>query len=138
MPRSKPAPDARTTYLIGLTHGGVRKITVPSNWKVTFGPAVPPSPGARVQAERGYALRFYETEKQQRAIFTDVAWFRDAALAVEERVTKTKAQRMTKHTANGAKDVVVEASVTEWINPDNPPEPEQEFLRLAGPSGDDF
>lgn len=134
MTRKTTAKAATTTYLLDLGNGNKRRITVPTAWKVTFGPAVPFSGKDRgyTGSERsGYALRFYEGNKEnQRAIFTDVRAFRDQSLAVEEMVTRTKHQTVRKSTEHGVKDVMVEARVTEWINPDAPASTPQEFLSL--------
>jgi hypothetical protein len=123
----------QTTYVLDLVNGDQRRITVPSKFKVTFGPTVPYIKGS-TNHERGYALRFYEGNKEnQRAIFTDVIAFRDSAIPIEEKVTRTKQQTLRKqHGREGFKDVVVEARVTEWRNPDAPAEPDQEFLAIEG------
>lgn len=126
--------EAMTTYILELTNGNLRKVTVPSAWKVTFGPAVPFSPGKGPTynvEHKGYAIRFYEKNKEnQRAIFTDVRSFRDSAIQIEERVTSSKKQNMRKETKGGFRDVEVEARVTEWINPDEAIKPTSEFLAI--------
>jgi hypothetical protein len=122
--------DGMKTYVLELYNGNLRRITVPAKWKVTFGPAVPGKPGQTGGQERHYALRFYETKDRQRAVFTDVRTFRDDSISIEERVSTTKRQVVRKQTASGVKDVEVAAVMTEWINPDNPPPPGDEFLRL--------
>lgn len=129
-----------TTYILELINGDQRKITVPSSWKVTFGVAVPyaAGKGSIASGERGYSIRFYENKTTQRAIFTDVRSFRDSSIQIEERVTKTKAQTLHKRTNSGMRDVIVEASVTEWINPDAPQEPTEEFLRIGQSGSVDF
>jgi hypothetical protein len=128
---AKKNSDAMKTYLMDLSGGRMRRITVPASWKVTFGPLIP---NDKYGNERGkYCLRFYESKDQQRAIFTDVVAFRDASLAIEERVTKTKQQTIHKDGPTGRREAVVEARVTEWRNPDSPQdvESDKQFLAIA-------
>lgn len=137
------APKEETkTFVMGLTGGRLRRITVPASWKVTFGPCVP---GGNKQGytngsdKFGMSLRFYEGKDHQRAVFTDVIWFRDASLKVEERVTKTKQKVIDKETPSGRKGMVVEARITEWRDPEAPDdETDQDFLRLTNNTEDDF
>lgn len=86
------------TYIIEKTDGTIR-ITVPEQWKVTFGPIIGGKQAGSYGSERGcLALRFYEDEKHQRAIFTNVRNFIDTSIkvqkyAVVEEVDEKKAKR---------------------------------------------
>lgn len=75
-----------TTYEIETSRGNYR-ITIPSTWKVTYGPV---SPGK--YTEGGNALRIYEDDKRQRAMFTNVTSFRDMSLKTlkENKTVKGK------------------------------------------------
>lgn len=87
-------PEQETrTYLVERDNETL-KITVPSHWKVTYGPIVP---GTRFRSE--YALRFYEGKENQRAIFTNVRSFRDLSIPVEKLVvqTITESKRKSDH-----------------------------------------
>ena len=80
--------DNLRTYLIVHEDGTRRKITIPSTWRVTFGPAarggnMPKRPGGP-SYKMPMALRFYENDTQQRAIFTDVVSFRDMSIPIQE------------------------------------------------------
>lgn len=79
---SKANTEETKTYLV-KRNGEDLKITVPAKWKVTYAPV---QPGDR---HSGNCLRFYESDKQQRAIFTDVKSFMDLSIGVEKLVTKT-------------------------------------------------
>lgn len=128
MTKAPPKP-ALTTYILETTKG-VRKVTVPSAWKVTFGPLI----AGKTGGPGTLALRFYENNKEnQRAIFTDVNSFRDEAIPIMEKVTRTKQQVMRKDGPAGSRDVIVEARMTEWVDPNKPEDiqPEAEFLRIA-------
>lgn len=132
------------TYLMELKGGKLRRVTVPSTWKVTFGPLVPSE--VRHGDVRTFALRFYESKEQQRAVFTDVIAFRDVSLPVEERVSKVKQKLVHKNAPGGRREMMVEARITEWRNPDAPDddhaEADEEFLAItdkaAGDDATDF
>lgn len=81
MPRRKVAtPVATTTYLIVHDNGDAVQFTVPSTYKVTFGPL---TPGSVSTYGKGEVLRFYEADNKQRAIFRNVAYFRDTSLHIQ-------------------------------------------------------
>lgn len=127
-PPSNPPDGNEVSYLMHLKDGNLRRITVPSHWRVTFGPLVPGREG------RGNpSLRFYEGENQ-RACFTDVESFRQEGIKIEERSTQVKQQTVRKKTDHGYKDVIVEARVTEWRDPDRPEDNQQkdeDFLQIG-------
>ena len=124
------------TYILELKGNRQRKIEIPEDWKVTFGPICPGSRSGNEQM----ALRFYEGKDKQRAIFTDVQSFRDASIPILEKFTKTQSKRHTKQTPEGAKDFVVEARMTGWRDPDAPDDVDahDEFLALPDDTGPDF
>lgn len=131
MAKATSKTDEMKTYVMTTTGGGMRRVTVPAKWKVTFGPLVPPKERDH-GSSKGFALRFYEGANQQRAVFTDVIAFRDESLKVEERITKTKHKVATKQAPGGAKQVVMEARVTEWRDPLQPDDGgDTEFLSLT-------
>jgi len=76
--------EEKVTYLVERSDGSRFKITVPEDWKVTFGPAVTSqSKNPHLPQYAGkipMALRFYESETKQRAIFTNVVSFRDISI----------------------------------------------------------
>jgi hypothetical protein len=126
----KPAEPALTTYLVSRKTGDM-KITVPSSWKVTFGPL---NPGNKSGGTCGDpCLRFYESETKQRAVITQVESFRDLSIAVEEKRVSVKQQTLHKNTPNGDKAVIVEGRVEEWVNPDDPQQGKAapEFFKLS-------
>lgn len=131
------APAGEKTYIMDLSNGRLRRITVPSSWKVTFGPLVPPRESERHE-RKTFALRFYEGKDQQRAIFTDVLSFRDESLKVEERVTKTKQKMVHKDAPGGKREMMVEARITEWRDPLAPEDgtADSSFLAITDKSTD--
>ena len=76
---------ADRTLLVQTTHEKF-KITIPEDWKVTFGKQI----GAPRDYEAGRELRLYETETKQRACFTGVTSFRDLSIPVTRIVTTDK------------------------------------------------
>jgi hypothetical protein len=110
---------AKKTYVLELKNGNIRKVTVPSHWKLTFGQIVPHSGDRGNTHHMGIALRFYEgTKENLRAVMTDVVAIRDESIEILER--RTKVQRKVEHREgkNGMRGVEIEARVSEWINPD--------------------
>lgn len=81
-PKAPSLDTTVKTYLIDTNQGSLQ-IDIPENWKVTYGPV---SPGAK-----GYgndlALRIYESDTKQRAIFTGVRSFRDMSIPVRRKIT---------------------------------------------------
>jgi len=62
--------------MVEFEDGTRKQITVPSSWKVTFGPLVKRKSGSGGRPtdfanQMPIALRFYESETKQRAIFTN-------------------------------------------------------------------
>ena len=111
--------EQMTTYLIRFQNGKEQKVTVPESWKVTFGPA---ARGNNATSKHTYkmplALRFYENEKKQRAIFTDVASFRDTSIQIEEKVVRKQEKDGFMECDGVKKATKFSATVEEWVNPD--------------------
>jgi hypothetical protein len=76
------------TYLIERS-GETIQIDIPEDWKVTYGPV---TPGSKGSYGGDYALRIYETDTKQRAIFTQVKAFRDLAIPVRRLVRSTEGE----------------------------------------------
>lgn len=72
------------TYLLTLSNSEALQIEIPDDWKVTYGPVTPGGKGSYGAPD--YALRIYESETKQRAIFTGVKSFRDLSIPVKRRV----------------------------------------------------
>lgn len=142
MAKAASKPETKT-YVLELRGGNVRKVTVPAHWKLTFGSIVPftPRQQGQYQNHSGVALRFYEGNKENlRAVMTDVVAIRDADMVIIEKRTSVKRQAAQKQTSKGMKDVVVEARVTEWVNPDAEDDEDvpNEFLKLPGIETDEI
>ena len=117
------APDPQKTYVLELKNGGQRRLTVPANWKVTFGPTVPferKGAGGYRGDEGTWSLRLYEGSDKLRAIFTDVRAFRDTSIVITEKRIRTKRQTVDKASTKGGKTVIAEARIEEWVDPDSP------------------
>lgn len=131
------AKATERTLILELKNGDIRKVTIPNTWKVTFGNVIPYQGKEARHGECRIALRFYEGNKENlRAVMCDVVSFREDTIQIMEKRTKVQRQAAQKHTNNGMKDVVVEARITEWVNPDKEEGTEndvpEEFLKLPG------
>ena len=104
------------TYLLELSGNRLRRVTVPSHWRLTFGPTTPYEKKENRGGGESWALRFYDG-KNLIAIFTDVRSFHDESIQIMERVTKVQRKATQRATPKGMKDVLVEARVTEWVKP---------------------
>lgn len=124
------------TYILELKNGDTRKITIPASWKMTYGSVVPyTTRNERPGTHADYALRLYEGSKENlRAVMTDVVAIRDASIQLMEKRTTVQRKQAQKSTAQGGRDVVVEARITEWVDPDNEDQgvTPKEFLKIGG------
>ena len=109
------------TYLIVHENKEETQVDVPANWKVTFGPAVIRG------AQKGFngqkmpmALRFYESDTKQRAIFTDVVSFRDMSIPIRVKKKSTQSKDGFIQCDGVKKATQFRATVEEWVNPDEP------------------
>ena len=120
------------TYIIVCEDKSRRRITVPADWKITFGPAARGLNGSKTNNITGLkmpmALRFYESETKQRAIFTDVINFYDSSIKIEEE--KVKIQEKDGYTEFDGirKRTTFQATVREWVNPNTSEEPKPILL----------
>lgn len=138
--RAQPTASREfTTYILELKNGDTRKVTIPANYKLTFGSVIPFSAKGAGNSEA--ALRFYEgTKDNLRGVMMDVRSFRLEGIGILEKRTTTQRKTMRKNTPQGSKDYVVEAKVSQWVNPDaeesESGEAPNEFLSLTDDSGD--
>lgn len=108
--------DKMRTLLITQKNGDETQIDVPETWKITFGPAVVGMP--KSEGRVPMALRIYETEKLQRAIFTDVTSFRDMSIPIRVKKVNVQEKDGFMECEGVRKRTTFQASTTEWINPD--------------------
>jgi len=105
-------------YIVEKENGKKFKITVPADWKVTFGPAAKGMHTKSSSYKVPLALRFYENADKQRAIFTDVVSFRDSSILVEEEKVRIQEKDGYMECDGIKKKTTFQATVKEWINPD--------------------
>lgn len=135
-PTAYPQKEKTREYILTLKNGNTRKITVPLHYKITFGSVVPYSPKNQTE-HHGVALRIYEGSKENlRAVMADVVAIRDASIPILEKRTSIQRKATQKQTPKGMKDVIIEARVTEWSNPDAEDDTDtpSEFLQLTDES----
>lgn len=112
------------TIVMETIGGKKRRVVVPAKCKVTFGAVCPGSSGQKdgsgYSGRYGWCLRVYETKDRYLAVFTDVVSFREESVKVQERITRSKAKRVHDAGPDGRQEAVVEARVTEWVDPDDP------------------
>jgi len=140
MTKSTKTSGAQKTYVLELKNGDTRKITVPAHWKLTYGNVVPYQGKNSHPSEARVALRLYDgTKENLRAVYTDVVSFRDASIGTLEKRTSVQRKAHQKATDKGMRDVIVEARVTEWVDPDNEDSSApSEFKRLSSSSSSEI
>ena len=124
--------EETTTYEIEFDNKTKKRITVPSSWKVTFGPASAGNQKGHSQFKMPLALRFYENKDRQRAIFTDVASFRDLSIKLEEEVVNTRIKEGFVEVDGARKATSFSATTKEWVDQDRAAE--QDTNKLLMPS----
>lgn len=91
------AVDERT--LLVECRGEKFKITIPADWKVTFGKAMQ---GRGYESDPdGRELRIYECETKQRACFTGVRSFRDLSIPVVRLVVSESGENFWEDDGDG-------------------------------------
>lgn len=133
--------EGHKTYILNLKNGNTRKITIPAHWKMTFGSLVPYEIRGNNPDRSAVALRLYEGNKENlRAVMTDVVSIRDADIQLIEKRTSVQRKAAQKSTPQGMKDVVVEARMTEWVDPDADEDTHtpNEFLKLTNGNEEPF
>lgn len=127
--------NEKRTYILNMKDGTKQKITIPGNWKMTFGPLVPGSKDFNHNSAGALVLRIYEGNKDnQRAVFTGVESWRDTSeLAIEvEQVQEKQQMASVDIPGEGKKDVAVRMETRQWIDPDKPMYARTEFGTLDG------
>lgn len=128
--------NEKRTYILNMKDGTKQKISIPGNWKLTFGPLVPGSKGDTGHNGVGaLVLRVYEGNKDnQRAVFTGVESWRDTQeLDIEvEQVQEKQQMASVDIPGEGKKDVAVRMETRQWVNPDKPASARTEFGNLDG------
>ena len=99
------------TYLVER-HKETLLVTVPADWKVTFGPVFTPNKGGYGGPEN--CLRFYEAKDKQRAIFTGVLGFRDTSIPVKRKVVEVKGKSEFQKGPKGEKHAAEENVEERW------------------------
>ena len=137
MAQAKDITESKTTYMLEMKDGERKKVTVPSTWKVTFGPICPGSKDGSYNSSGGLALRFYEGadagKGKQHAVFVGVASFRDTSIEIQEEITETKQETLMRQGENGGEHFIVEANVKTWRNPDMPNDQPSAFTPAGVP-----
>ena len=103
--------EKKTTYEIERKGGEKLRITIPSEWKVTYGPVIGEM---RHGGESGNVLRIYETKEKQRALFTRVEAFRDLSIPCEKQVKRRDASEKSESGPNGSKAKAEAVVTVEW------------------------
>ena len=116
------------TLLIKKKDGVEIQIDIPEEWHVTFGPAAVGM--GRGEGKIPFALRIYETDKMQRAIFTDVESFRDMSIPIREKRINVQEKDGFVELDGTRKRTTFQARTAEWVNPDESESPRANLLKM--------
>jgi len=117
--------DTRT-LLVERRGGEEFQVDIPSGWKVTFGPlAVSNGPKTGNGPQMPMALRLYESDNCQRAVFTDVVSFRDMSIPMRMKKVNVQEKHGVIEFDGVRKATTFQATSVDWINPDNTDQPKQ-------------
>lgn len=117
MAKAKTAEPEIRTLLVTMKNGNIRKIDIPADWIVSYGPV---AVGARNNhGDSPNVLRIYSDvgRKNLKAVFKDVVSFVDESISILERVTKTKKKAFNKKAGNGNQSYTAEVRRTFWRDP---------------------
>jgi len=126
----KPETKETRTLLITKTDGEEIQIDIPSTYKVTFGPAFVGKKDEIGGKQVPMALRVYESDKMQLAIFTNVSSFRDIAIPMRIKKINTQTKQGIMEADGVKKATTFQVSTTEWLNPDADPQNEKKLLPM--------
>ena len=109
---------ATRTLLITQKDGTEFQVDIDENWKITYGPAVVGYGSKAVDRNVPMALRIYETERLQRAIFTDVISFRDMSIPIRVKQENVQTKDGFTECEGIRKRTTFQATTHEWVDPD--------------------
>lgn len=105
------------------------QVDIPDTYKVTFGPAFVGGTSAEKHGKIPMALRIYENEKMQLAIFTDVASFRDMSIPLRVKEVKIQEKDGFIECDGVKKRTTFQAKTYDWVNPDAKAEEQPKLLK---------
>ena len=132
MTKKKQATVETKTLIIDMSRGEDRRITIPADWTITFGPV---AIGAKFSSSDGSSnvLRLYSDvgRKHLKAVFKDVRSFFEEGIEIVERRTETKNKTYNQINPTTGKSEAYQATVKRktWVDPyaDEDEDDEHEF-----------
>lgn len=116
--RRTAAPTVATRTLMAETKSGsLRKIIIPANWTISFGPIAVGV--ARNGQESPNVLRIYADagRKDLQAVYRDIVSVSDERVQITERKTVKRQKTFTKKGSNGEQVYAAELRKTVWSDP---------------------
>lgn len=133
------------TLILEMQGNKDRKVVVPADWTITFGPI---GVGSRSgDGNSAHVLRLYSDagKTKLKAVFRNIVAFHEEGIIILEKVVRKKAKTFKKAGANGDQHYSAEVRQTSWTNPyaDDPEAEADDFevgedaLLLPAGMGDD-
>lgn len=106
----------KKTLILEMNGNKDRKIIIPADWTITFGPI---GVGARNDGNSAHVLRLYEDagKKQLKAVFRNIVAFHEEGITILEKVVRKKNKTFKKAGSNGDQTYSAEVRRTSWMDP---------------------
>ena len=108
--------EGTKTLILEMNKGDDRKVTIPADWTITFGPI---GVGARHDGNSTHVLRLYEDagKKKLKAVFRNITAFHEEGIQILEKVVRKKNKTFKRKERNGEKTYAAEVRQTTWRDP---------------------
>lgn len=108
--------ETTKTLLVQLQDGKDRKIVIPEDWVITFGPI---GVGSRHDGNSTHVLRLYADagKKHLKAVFRNVVAFHEEGIEILEKVTRRRNKTFKKRGQRGEQTYAAEVRQTSWEDP---------------------
>lgn len=108
-----------TTYRLRMQNGTERVLTMPRNWKITFGPNVPGAGRNRdpyaSRGPQGWCFRVYDTQKLLKLVIPDVVEFWEESTFTLEVLERDEATEIILQRVNMNRRRPVQSTLNAWI-----------------------
>lgn len=104
------------TLILELRGEKDRKLVIPADWTITFGPI---GVGVRGGEDSAHVLRLYSDagKKNLKAVFRNIVAFHEEGITILEKVVRRKNKVFKKAGAHGDQVYSAEVRRTAWTNP---------------------
>lgn len=108
--------DDTKTLVLEMNGQKDRKVIIPADWTITFGPI---GVGSRHDGNSTHVLRLYEDvgKKKLKAVFRNIVAFHEEGITILEKVVRKKNKTFKKAGSKGDQTYSAEVRKTSWMDP---------------------